>query len=294
MNALIDTLGALRRALPGSPGPRLRSHAPLHSLQLAEGYTVANWQVETDQARRLLFLQLAASSPLLQVSADPAQAMDRYGCADCWHDTERALGLLAAWATGELAVSLNTHERWRRPRIDVEVEVLDENDALVRRPDSVRHLSAVSHVEEHRAWLKERQLRAVRDGRDLWDRRAEIFPHLDFCREVQRQLGAFDAGSAELGNVVRRLVELDDAFLRWDGRPMHPDLVPSKCTPETPQTLAEEAAEHTATRTDGRAHLFSWHLRFTPGAGRIFFDGDVGTRRGVIGYIGFKKDGKLT
>ncbi|XXT25493.1 hypothetical protein WME94_28585 [Sorangium sp. So ce429] len=191
-------------------------------------------------------------------------------------------------------MSLDAHERWRRTQLDVEVELLDENEALVRRPDVVRHLSAAQHVEAHRAWLKERQLRTVRDGRDMWDRRAELFPRLDLCREVERQLGELDVGSAQLHQVMRRLTELDASFASWDGRPIHPEFTRSKCTPETPQTLKEEAAAHTATCSDGRAHLFSWHVRFTPGAGRIFFDGDVDTRRGIIGYIGVKKGGTLS
>ncbi|XXX71633.1 hypothetical protein WMF30_28710 [Sorangium sp. So ce134] len=294
MNTLVDTFGALRRALPAAPPPRLRAEVPLHGVELAEGYTIANWQVEADQARRLLFLQLAASSPLLRGSDDPAEALDRYGCADCWHEGTPAAGLRAAWAAGELAVSLDTHERWRRTQLDVEVELLDENDALVRCPDVVRHLSAVQHVEAHRAWLQERQMCTVRDGRDIWDRRAELFPRLDLCREVERQLSEFDAGSVQIHQIMRRLAELETSFASWDGRPIHPEFVPSKCTPETSQTLSEETEAHTATRSDGRTHLFSWHVRFTPGAGRIFFDGDVEARRGLIGYIGMKKGGKLT
>jgi len=289
MNAFVDTLGQLRRALPTSP-PSLRSHAPVHGVELADGYTIASWQVEADRDRRGLFLLVAASSPLLRSGEDGAEVLDRYGCADCWHEH-----VPAAWATGDLAVSLDSHERWRSPKLAVDVEVLDEqSDALVRRPDVVRHVSSIAHVEEHRTWLKQRQLRAVRDGRDLWDRRAELFPHVDFCREVQRQLSAFDPGSAQLGNIVRRFAELDDAFRHWDRGPIHPDFLPSKCTPETPQTLAQEAAEHTATRADGRSLLFKWHVRFTPGGGRIFFDGDVDTGRGLVGCIAIKKDGKLT
>jgi hypothetical protein len=183
-----------------------------------------------------------------------------------------------------------------QPQLPVEVEVLVdvEKDVFERRADVVRHLAAVPHIEAHRAWLKARQLHTVRDGRELWDRRAELFPSLDLCRETQRQLEALDPGSPALSNVTQRLLAIDAAFGRWDGSPIHPDFLPSKCTPETPQTLAEEVEDHTATRADGSSHLFKWHVRFTPGAGRIFFDGDDATRRGLVGYIGFKKDGKLT
>lgn len=294
MDLVVDVLAALHRVLPGSPPPRLRTHAPLHAVYLAEEYTVANWLVETDQARRLMFLKLDASSPLLRVPEDPGEALNRYGCTDCFHDGVRAAGLRAAWASGELALSLDSHPCWRQSQVSVDVEMLDASDTLVRHIDNVRHVSAVPHVEAHQPWLKARQLRTVSDGYDLWDRRSELFPRLDFCREVRKQLGALDAGSDELQNVMRRLIELEASFACWDGSPLHQDFIPSKCTPETPQTLREEADDHTATRADGSSHLFKWHARFTPGAGRIFFDGDSSTRRGLIGYVGFKKGNKLT
>lgn len=293
MNTLVDALAALRRAQPATP-PRLRSYVPLHGVELADGYTVANWQIEADPTRRLFFLQLAASSPLLRSTDDPADILDRYGCSDCRHQGVPAAGLRAAWAADDLAVSLESNAIWRHPSLNVDVDVLDESGQIERRTDVVRHLSQSLHVGMHQSWLKERQLHEVKDGHDLWDRRADLFPNLYFCRELQQQLRSFDPGSDELRNVVRRLVEMDAAFARWDGLPLHGAFLPSKCTPETPQTLKEEAEDHTGTLPDGQARVFSWHVRFTPGQGRIFFDGDAAQRRGVVGYVGIKKGGKLT
>jgi hypothetical protein len=255
---------------------------------------VSRWRRDADATRRLLFLQIAASAPLLRADEDRAESLDRYGCADCWYDGARGTGLRAAWASGEIAVSLDTHERWRQPELHVDVEVLDERGAVVKHAAVVRHLVTAAQVEVHRPWLKERQLRDVRDGRDVWERRRELFPSVDFCREVERQLSSFDAGSDALRNILRRLLELDAAFARWTGTPLEADFLLSKCSPETPQTLAEEAQDHTATRADGHRKLFKWHARFTPGAGRIFFDGDAVSGRGLVGYVGVKKDGKLT
>ncbi|WP_437321953.1 hypothetical protein [Sorangium sp. So ce385] len=35
-------------------------------------------------------------------------------------------------------------------------------------------------------------------------------------------------------------------------------------------------------------------VRFAPGAGRIFFDGDAEARRGLIGYTGVSEGGERT
>lgn len=293
MEGFLDTCAALIRAYRAAP-PMLRSREPIDGVLLSEGYTVAHWRRDADRDRHRLFLRLAASVPLLSPPEDGEESLRRFGCADCWHGSERALGLRAAWAADELAISLASDPRWRWAHLPVEVEVLAEDLALVRRPEKVRHLLAPEHVDTHQAWLRQKQVYLVRDGRDLWDRRSQLFPSLEFCRSVQRQIDALDAGSDALRNVLGRLIDLERAFALWDGGPLHPGFVPSKCTPETPQTLKEEADDHTAIRSSGQPHLFKWKVFFTPGAGRIFFDGDARLRRGIIGYVGIKKDGKLS
>lgn len=298
MDRLVDAFAALRRAVPSAPAPRLRSHGPLDSTPLCDGHTVADWQINADRTRRTLFLQLATSSPLLR-SDDDADSWDRYGCSDCWAGGESAMGLRAAWAVDELAVSLDSDERWRHASIPAQVEILGDDGQSSRHTVVIRHMATLPDVEEHRGWLAERVRRSVADGRDLWDRRRALLPNLDLCQEVERQLGNLDAGSDQFRQVLVRLFRLDAVIAVWaqnDARPpVGPEFLPPfKCTPETPQTLKEEAIEHTATRPSGESHLFKWHVRFTPGAGRVFFDVDATSGRGVVGYVGFKKDDRLT
>ena len=57
-----------------------------------------------------------------------------------------------------------------------------------------------------------------------------------------------------------------------------------------PGTIARPdlAAARTFLCPDGEERLFSWHVRYTPGAGRIHFL-PLGPREGcLIGYIGHK------
>jgi hypothetical protein len=297
MNRLVDALAALRRAVPGAPAPRLRSHEPLHASPLAPGYTVADWQTRADETRRRLFLQLATSSPLLRHD-DGNRPMDRYGCADCWIDDASAKGLRAAWAVDELAVSLESDLRWEGPVVAADLEFIDDDGEPSRSPVEIRHLANVGHVTVHATWLAERIRRSVVDGDDLWARRGVLLPNVEFCKEVERQLARLDAGSDQFRQVVARLFRLDTTIAEWARtevrRTIDKDFLPYKCTPETPQTLKEEADDHTATRSDGTKHLFKWHVRFTPGEGRLFFDVDPKLGRGVVGYIGIKKGGRLT
>lgn len=297
MDTVVDTLAALRMATIGFPAPRLRSHTNLHGTFLAENYTIADWQVTADKDRRQLFLHLQTSSPLLRTLEGP-EALARFGCAECHVGEATALGLRAAWAFGELSISLDSDDPWRKPWIDAQIDILEDSGVMLRQPGSIRHLAYIHHIDEHKDWLEKRVLESVADGRDLWERRLILFPSLDFCTEVERQLRSFDAGSHHLRNIIDRLFALERAAtarardaLR---APIGPDFLPYKCTPETPQTLKDEAADHTATLPNGHPHLFKWHIRFTPGGGRLFFDIDESTGRGMVGYIGLKKNDRLT
>ncbi|MDF0731388.1 hypothetical protein P0Y43_11710 [Pseudomonas entomophila] len=294
MNALIDTLSSLKRHAERLPPIQLRTCVPMASIEIAPNYYVSNWLAQTDQIRRVIFLRMETSAPLLQSARDNDDAIDRFGCTECTISGNAAEGCRAAWATEELTASLSSGDQWQGHLLDVEIMALDADGNLTNRHSTVRHIAMPEHVAEHAAWIAERVRTSIRDGQDLWERRSTLFPNLDWCHQTERQVKAFGVGSPHLRNIVLRLIELDTAFSTWNGSSIGPDFVPSKCTPETQKTLADEAADHTATLPDGTQHLFSWHVRFTPNGGRIFFDGDTATNRGQVGYVGLKNDGRLT
>ncbi len=107
-------------------------------------------------------------------------------------------------------------------------------------------------------------------------------------REVEPHLRRIQRGDVALRNILRRLRALEAFFGSWDGRPIDPSStgLGSKCTPESQATLRKYGEEHTFTPPHGPPRIFSLHLRFTPGAGRIYFDGDSEEKRGIVGHIG--------
>jgi hypothetical protein len=293
MNQFVDTFAALRvRVARYVPRPQLRCRATLDEVELAVDYRIANWRNDTDRDRRKLFLQVITASPLLP-TVEEGGSTDQYG-SEATHRGRRAEGLHGAWVWSGVALSLASDECWNTPNVDIEVDQLDESGEVSHAPASVRHASARRHVRAHEQWLEEQARQSVHDAHDLWLRRHELFPHLEFCREIEGRLRIFDAGSPHFRQIILRLFDLDRAFAEWDRTPIHPEFLPSKCTPETPQTLEDEKADHTATRPSGERVIFSWHVRFTPRGGRIFFDADANMRLGIIGYVGMKKGAKLT
>lgn len=294
MNRLVDTLAKLRTGV-GRLGPRptLRCAEDFYNRDLATDYTVARWQSDTDRDRLKLFRLFATASPFLLKSSEGGDVREQYVSeATCGGD--RAEGLHSAWLWNGIAVSLASDGRWDATSIAIEVATMDDAGALSSVAERVRHASSPAHVSAHDPWFEEQARLSVADASDLWSRRDALFPNLEFCGQVEAKLRTFDAGSPQFRQIMVKLFALDRAFRDWDRTPIHPDFGPGLCTPETPQTLKDERDDHTATRTTGEEVLFSWHLRFTPDAGRIFFAGDPALGRGIIGYIGRKKDGRLT
>ncbi len=296
VNQLVDSLAAIRRSSSRRLRPVLRCPRAFDELEIAPEYRVAHWRVDADRDRRLLFAQWAAATPAL-LPVEEGGPSDPFRTEATLSDSSAAtprsaIGLHAAWAQDGIAVSLASSAAWASPEVLVDIHTI-EDDGIAETRELVRHVSEPAHVATHTGYLTELE-GAPAGPAELWARRADLYPTLEFCPQVERQLLRFDAGSQHFQQILGRLRELERAFATWGRTPLNPQFVPSKCTPETPQTLREEAASHTASRQDGSSMLFSWHVRFTPAQGRIFFEGDPAIGRGVVGYIGLKKGGLLT
>lgn len=277
--------------------PVLRLRDDFDTVVLAPEYPIGRWRNDLDVPRdlRVRLKQLIAQSPLLIRGQDPAALMETALTSQILHQGRHASGLSAAHAAGGLGVSFISDVCWDCAWINVNAEHLNAEGAIETHEVPVRHASRDIHINVHCGWLNDFERHVIRDGQDLWDRRQDLFPTLEFCNETKKQLALFRGGDPELVAVVNRLIDLHRSFDAWMNHeayatvsfPFH--IVSSKCTPEGEATLSKFATEHTFTRPTGQRILFSWHVRFTPGAGRIFFSPDDDLRKGIIGYIGKNK-----
>lgn len=267
----------------------LRTVDVIDSVLLAPGYPVASWRRDASQPERMKLLQLAVQVPLIERGRDPDKIVDNSLRAECRHEGRAALGIGAAVMSDGLSVSFLSAPYWDTAVLKIELDEVDERSEIHTSQVDARHAAKTVHVDQHESWLRELERLSIKDGQDLWDRRGDLFPALEFCKEVRTQLWKFLGGDLALGPVVLRLVQLQKFFESWDGSPIGPDSLPSKCSPESRVTLQQYDQEHTFTPPHGPARLFSWHVRFTPGAGRIFFDGDPERKKGIVGYIGKTK-----
>ncbi|MFH8788894.1 hypothetical protein [Streptomyces roseoverticillatus] len=272
-------------------GTALVSREPITGIQIAAGHPIGKWHGNPrnrDAWRRLL--QMQSKWPHRVVFPEGQDFYD----VEYRHQGEPVEGLGAAHLMGGLGVSLAVERCWGTDHVTLERERLVEGEDGTYRSDTsevqVRHLSSSAHVDVHASWIRDEAetvrrggLAAVRHGGHLWERRADLFPRLQFLPEVEAHLRQLP--SVWVQPVRDRLAELEDAVSAWD-----PDT-----RPIAPQWLSDVRPEFESRRRlcwftdlDGEQRLFDWHCEFLPSPGRMHFRLLHEQRTLRIAYVGRK------
>ncbi|HEX5749473.1 MAG TPA: hypothetical protein VFZ09_24810 [Archangium sp.] len=280
MKALVDTIQASWRA----GGKNFRAERELGLLEISEGYSVRDWRNDDDVPRELrsAWRSIQTKSPLVRPDTAPEERSRLLG-GECTFEGTSAYGLAAAVQLGGLAISMPSHEKWQRALLKATLTELSEDDVTPTEVE-IRHAAVEAHVAAHREWLKP-PLNEPTDARDLWKRRAELYPALEFCAHVENALEAFGSGTDLFKQVKARLRDLQDFFSAWDGKVFDPDKVPFKVTPDSPTQLREYPGERTFLCPDGVTRLFRWKTKL-PDGHRLYFDPQESTCKAIIGDVG--------
>lgn len=247
-------------------GTVLVSAVPLKHLQIADGYPVGKWIGDPrnrDVWQRLRRVQ--SKAPYRVVYPNGEERLD----VEYRHEGVPAHGLGGAHLMDGLALSLPVHERWEATALPLEREELvespDGDTQTLTSEVEVRHLSAERHLETHRPWMRTARQVDIRTGADLWERRSELFPHLQFLPRVEQNF--HDLAGASLGVVRRRLAELEAAVVGWDPETTLEPAWPGSVRGE----FSQRRRECWFTDLDGQSRLFDLHVNFPPAPGRLHF-----------------------
>ncbi|WP_073951269.1 hypothetical protein [Streptomyces kebangsaanensis] len=264
MKDFVDTVRAV--AAEDGPGTALVSEVPLKSMEITDGYPINKWigSSPRNHVRWQRLRSLQNKSPFHRVF--PAE--DAAGHLEYRHGGTPALGLGAANFMDGIAVSLPVAAEWLGHTVAVGRSELVEGDGgeldVVHDTVDVRHASAQPHVDEHRTWIRSSRLHTVTSGRLIWERRADLYPHLRFLPRTEDHLTGLNPHWVV---PVRQCLErLEESVAAWDPTTPEPDWR-TKVTPEG------ETRKRVCrfTDPDGTKHCYHLHARFTPGAGRIHF-----------------------
>jgi hypothetical protein len=286
MEALVTVI---IRAVSRGAARILRVPNGFQAQVLCEGYLLVSWQndPEVDRDQKRYFNTIV--SKLSYLDGLPT-IEDQLALIEYRHQGNSARGLGVASALDGLAVSVNFTERWNNPIVALDrtwIE-LDGDGEMHSSTETVRHASNVQHVETHSGWIRDRVQSGVRDGSEIWRRRHDLLPDLEFCSRVETEILQLGPTDVMLKPVYDRLRELDNYARNWIAGSFDPTLLPSRVTPESENTINEHENELTFLCPDGQYRLFTWHARLTPGAWRLHFYPNGTNRRIIIGRVGRK------
>lgn len=267
----------------------LRTHGNFYSEVLAPQYTVGCWLTDRSvdlEIKRFLY-SLATHAPYLEGIED-STLIETFNISEFYFEGEKAEGLGIAWLMESIAISLHCGGRWAKDLIEVTVEMLDDNGEVERKTVGVNHASSPENIGNHRSWILNQIKANITDGRDMMDRKINLFPSLIFCGNTEKILSNLKGSDPLFRQITKRLFELKEFCSVWVVGDFDKNKILSKVNPESPETLAKYKKEHTFVCDNGDAYIFSWHVYITPGPWRIYFYPISSLRKIFIGYIGKK------
>ena len=163
--------------------------------------------------------------------------------------------------------------------------LLYENGDLVEQnvETSCRNVSTTVHIDAMASFFVPIPL----SGRELLMRLSELFPHLVFSSKAKGQIKRnHDRPSIE--QIYLKLQDINSAAQKLNNGVLRKELFHYKASPEHEQR--GQLPEMDILFDDGITRHCEWHLRYTPGCGRIHFSADNGDGQTI--YVGHV-DGKL-
>ena len=224
MKSLVDVL----RRLDTLGFPRVLRHARKTTERDVEvGTSLHTWLFQRAPRDLRQFLAGRMSKAPFVEELHGMQEDSRGSLLQVSVDDEPAVGAGVAYLTNAPAVALRGQARWEVDPLVLLLTKVDEEDGdCVERRTTVEivHVCRPEQVDAREQLLRERLLCEVSSGDDLWQRRRELFPRLDFCASVERQVCTLSGKEFYFDHVVAVLSRLDAALPKWASGPLHPGM----------------------------------------------------------------------
>lgn len=254
--------------------------------QFIEGYDVYGWLKSNKVSQR--------EKAYLRSMINRKQIIERaqYSGSELFIDVngaeKSAVGCLAAYEAEESVVSMMTNPCWDVDVIPARYICVSEEEQELREEEvEVRNCSCLEHVECLVREKKEREVRMVSSGVELWEKRESIYPHLVFCDSVRKQLLSAN-NYLQIKMIKKRLGILENYFATYEGEFKKED-IGHGCREESESVASNKELRGMRIFTSpyGREGFFSWHISFSGDfPGRIHFIPDAEHKVGIIGYVG--------
>ncbi|TAG95756.1 MAG: hypothetical protein EAZ09_11280 [Oscillatoriales cyanobacterium] len=267
----------------------MRTKEDFFAIILAENYPLSCWLIdpEVNKDERTFLRTLATKSPLsVDITDVKIKTIQDSDCELGSLQGTQAEGFKVAYYLETLAISFNSESLWNSSRIKLELIQIDDNEELIQESVEVLHASQENHVLEHANWIQKRLQPDRLNGMELWNRRDELFPSLQFCKAGNKQLRRLRTGEKKLELVLEVLSVLDKCAKTWQAGYFSLEGYPFEESGESESTLNQYWKERTFLCPDGEERLFERHVKLKECNWRIHFFPKVKTTKVIIGYVG--------
>lgn len=289
--ALFDSLGFLYKNASENGIKEIKVKASFFEHEFAKDYSFNSWVYDkaTDSDLRTLLIGVLTTTPFIDDIFVTYEKTNE-GALEMYCENQKCFGLgLASDLVYDTIAFSYDNGKWGADTYGVLIKTLEVDDlgnfVEDEKKGAVRNVTTNKHFQTHLPFLQEKIKNSVTNGNELWMRKADLFPGLEFCASVQSQISGMDSSSPEFQQILNRLFELQNFTRSWDGSAIKPADFKSKVTPESETRLNKFNRQLTIACPDGNNRLFSWHARYTPGAGRVHFIPNQSTRKLLIGSI---------
>lgn len=255
----------------------------LYDLYLVDGYSIGAWfeDYKVDSDLKAKFLSIVSLSPLVD-----GELKWRFEDENCYHNGVLGLGIKASLICDTFCVNFLTADCWKSSSLSVVHEYIEEGE--LKSVDALlKCFSDRLHVSRHAEWFRKFREDNLKNSKELWVKRQELFPYLLFCANVKQNVARM-GNSTNLNNVINRLRVLDDIAQNWNkGNFNYEEINKSHnitIHAESQLTLDNYRAVRNFRVLDGTYKTFSLHILV--GDLRIHFYPDNESRKIYVGYIG--------
>jgi hypothetical protein len=283
MSNLIKTISlAVKKGIT-----KLRTESKIYDIIIAPNYPISKWlnDNQVDREQRIFLLTLETQTPLLKEITDTV-IRDKVDLSDFKYQGEVARDIGISYLLDNLAISFNSDTKWNSSQLELELITIDENDDLTESKIKVNHASLKIHIEELKNWIEQRIRLTINDGKELWYRKEELFPDLEFCESARKQLEDIRTGQLELQPVVKALFELQNCSKNWNNGVFSTQGYSIETSGESEPTLNQYSQQRTFRCPDGKERLFEQHVKLRAYNWRIHFFPENPNKAILVGYIG--------
>lgn len=203
----------------------------------------------------------------------------------CREQDAVGLTLASDYLNKSMALSFS-HAGWDETEYNIQLEVLDENGDIRELTTTAANASTEEFLRFYDGLFPSSSIQVPETGKLLFLELANIFPCLDFSVGAKNFIKRCQS-KVTTAQIFWKLYDLNKVASIFEGKPFEKKMFASKASPES--GTRENMSELNVMFEDGIIRHCSWHLRYTPGAGRIHFSSDAGNGKTIfVGYVGNK------